>query len=104
MQKVKRKRKKIDVESLSLANRTPKEEPAMPVVNVHQAKTHLSRLLAQVEQGEEVVIARNGKPVARLVRLQCQGKPQFGSWKGRIALDDSFFDPLPEEELSACEV
>lgn len=76
----------------------------MPVVNVHQAKTHLSRLLAQVEQGEEVVIARNGKPVARLVRLQCQGKPQFGSWKGRIALDDSFFDPLPEEELSACEV
>ena len=75
----------------------------MPVVNVHQAKTQLSRLLAQVESGEEVVIARNGKPIARLVRLQRRGKPQFGSWKDRIALDDSFFDPLPEEELSAWE-
>ena len=75
----------------------------MPVVNVHKAKTHLSRLLAQVEDGEEVVIARNGKPIARLVRLQRQGKPQFGSWKDRIVLDDSFFDPLPEEELSAWE-
>ena len=75
----------------------------MPVVNVHQAKTHLSRLLAQVEAGEEVVIARNGKPVARMVRVQKQGKRQFGSMKGRIKLDDSFFDPLPEEELAAWE-
>ncbi|MDE0164821.1 MAG: type II toxin-antitoxin system prevent-host-death family antitoxin [Bryobacterales bacterium] len=75
----------------------------MPVVNVHQAKTHLSRLLAQVESGEEVVIARNGKPVARIVRVEKQGKRQFGSMKGRIKLDDSFFDPLPEEELAAWE-
>ncbi len=75
----------------------------MPVVNVHQAKTQLARLLAQVESGEEVVIARNGKPVARLMPFHRRGKPQFGSWKGRIALDDSFFDPLPEEELSAWE-
>ena len=73
----------------------------MPVVTVHQAKTHLSRLLAQVESGEEVVIARNGKPVARIVRVEKQGKRQFGSMKGRIKLDDSFFDPLPEEELAA---
>jgi prevent-host-death family protein len=75
----------------------------MPVVNVHQAKTHLSRLLVQVESGEEVVIARNGKPVARIVRVEKQGKRQFGSMKGRIKLDDSFFDPLPEEELAAWE-
>ena len=75
----------------------------MPVVNVHEAKTHLSRLLAQVEAGEEVVIARNGKPVARLVSVQRRGKRQFGSMKGRIRLDDSFFDPLPEEELAAWE-
>ena len=75
----------------------------MPVVNVHQAKTHLSRLLAQVESGEEVVIARNGKPVARIVRVEKQGKRQFGSMKSRIKLDDSFFDPLPEEELAAWE-
>ena len=75
----------------------------MTMVNVHEAKTNLSRLLSQVEAGEDVVIARSGKPVARLVRFQPQGKRQFGSWKGRIILDDSFFDPLPEEELSAWE-
>ena len=75
----------------------------MSVVNVHQAKTHLSRLLAQVEDGEEVVIARNGKPVARLAPIRKRGKPRFGSWKGRISIDDRFFDPLPEEELAAWE-
>ena len=75
----------------------------MTTVNVHEAKTHLSRLLAQVEAGEEVVIARNGKPVARLVPCEQQGKRQFGSLRDRIKLDDSFFDPLPEEELAAWE-
>ena len=75
----------------------------MVTVNVHEAKTNLSRLLAQVEAGEEVVIARNGKPVARLVRVQRRGKRQFGSMKGRISIDDSFFEPLPEEELAAWE-
>ncbi len=76
----------------------------MPVVNVHQAKTHLSRLLVQAEAGEEVVIARNGEPVARLVSCKRQGKRQFGILKGRIVVDDCFFDPLPEAELSAWEV
>ncbi|MXW26275.1 MAG: type II toxin-antitoxin system Phd/YefM family antitoxin [Dehalococcoidia bacterium] len=75
----------------------------MTTVNIHEAKTHLSRLLAQVEAGEDVVIARNGKPVARLVPCEQQGKREFGVLKGRIKLDDSFFDPLPEEELSAWE-
>ena len=75
----------------------------MVTVNVHEAKTHLSRLLAQVEAGEDVVIARGGKPVARLVQFQKRGKRQFGSMKGRIELDDSFFDPLPEEELALWE-
>ena len=81
----------------------------MAKVNVHEAKTNLSRLLLQVEAGEEVVIARNGEPVARLVRVQKRSKRQFGSWKGRIELDDAifddsfFFDPLPEEELAAWE-
>lgn len=78
-------------------------ERAVPIVNVHQAKTQLSRLLVQVENGEEVIIARNSKPVARLVPVQRQGKPRFGSWKDRISIDDSFFDPLPEEELAAWE-
>ena len=75
----------------------------MTVVNVHQAKTSLSRLLAQVEAGEEVVIARRGEPVARLVPCKPRSKRQFGSMKGKIVIDDSFFDPLPEEELRAWE-
>ncbi len=81
----------------------------MVTVNVHEAKTNLSRLLAQVESGEEVVIARSGTPVARLVGVKKRGKRQPGSWKGRIKLDESvfddsfFFDPLPEEELALWE-
>ena len=75
----------------------------MVTVNVHEAKTHLSRLLAQVEAGEDVVIARGGEPVARLVPLQERGKRQFGALKGKIDLDDSFFDPLPEDELALWE-
>lgn len=75
----------------------------MVTVNVHEAKTHLSRLIAQVEAGEEVVIARNGRPVVRLSPVQRPGPRQPGSWKGRISIDDSFFDPLPEDELAAWE-
>ena len=78
----------------------------MLTVNVHEAKTHLSRLLAQVEAGEEVVIARNGKPVAQLVQLaDARGQAAVRDlWPGLfVALDDSFFEPLPEEELSAWE-
>ena len=75
----------------------------MAVVNVHQAKTHLSRLLVQVEAGDEVVIARNGKPVARLVRFCGRGKRRFGALRNRIEIDETFFDPLPETELAAWE-
>ena len=75
----------------------------MITVNVHEVKTSLSRLLAKVEAGEEVVIARSGTPVAQIVRVQKQGKRQFGSMKDRIKFDESFFDPLPEEELAAWE-
>ncbi len=75
----------------------------MVTVNVHEAKTHLSRLLADAEAGKDVVIARNGKPVAKLVPYAPKGKRQFGSMKGLIELDDSFFDPLPEEELKLWE-
>ena len=75
----------------------------MTVVNVHQAKTRLSQLLAQVEAGEEVVIARRGEPVARLVSYKPRGKRQFGAMKGQVVIDDSFFDPLSEEELKAWE-
>ena len=75
----------------------------MAVVNVHQAKTQLSRLLAQVEAGEEVVIARRGNPVARLVRCQLETKRQPDVLKGKVSIPENFFEPLPEEELASWE-
>ena len=76
----------------------------MVQVNIREAKTQFSRLLKLAEAGEEVVIARNGTPVAKLVALPKKaGKPQPDQWKGLIKLDDSFFDPLPEEELARWE-
>ena len=75
----------------------------MLTVNVRHAKTHLSRLLTQVEAGEEVVITRNGKPVARLVATERRGRRQPDTFRGRASIDDSFFNPLPEEELAAWE-
>ncbi len=75
----------------------------MVIVNVHQAKTQLSRLLAQVEAGEEVVVARRGKPVARLVTFEPRGKRRPDVLKGKVIIPDSFFDPLPEEELKSWE-
>ena len=75
----------------------------MFVVNVHQAKTQLSRLLARVEAGEDVVIARRGEPVARLVGCKPHSKRQADILKGKVVIPDSFFGPLPEEELAAWE-
>ena len=75
----------------------------MITVNVGEARTNLSRLLKQVESGEEIIIARNGKPVARLVPVHKQAKRQPDDFKGKFALPDSFFAPLPEEELKAWE-
>ena len=78
----------------------------MVKVNVGEAKANLSQLLKQVEEGEEVIIARNGQPVAKLVSLPAQQdrrKPQPDIFKGKIVIPDSFFDPLPEEELKAWE-
>lgn len=73
----------------------------MTTVNVGEAKTRLSELLALVEQGEDVVLARAGKPVARLVRIEPRPPRQFGRMSFR--LPDTFFEPLPEEELAAWE-
>ena len=66
---------------------------------VHEAKTHLSRLLVEVEAGGSVVITRRGRPVARLEPIQTRLDRVPGSMKGLIAFDDSFFDPLPDDEL-----
>lgn len=75
----------------------------MAVVNVRQAKTQLSRLLARVEAGEETVIARRGNPAARLVPCQPKTKRQPDVLKGEVSIPGSFFDPLPEEVLAAWE-
>ena len=75
----------------------------MPVVNVQQARNCLSRLLAQVEAGEEVIIARRGEPVARLVPFNPPGQRKFGALRDRIVVDEGFHEPLPEDELKAWE-
>jgi prevent-host-death family protein len=70
-------------------------------VNVHQAKTQLSKLLAEVEQGREIVVARDGKPVARLVPFTAPAKKTLrtGDWRGRIQMAPDFDAPLSEKEL-----
>jgi prevent-host-death family protein len=73
-------------------------------VNIFEAKTHLSKLIEQVELGGEVIIARAGKPVARLTRLEPVKKPiRYGLMKGEIWIADDFDDPLPEDFLIRAE-
>ena len=70
------------------------------VINVHEAKTHLSQLLERVRAGEEIILAKAGKPYARLVPLAAMPEPRRpGRLKGRVTA--AFFEPLPEEELAA---
>jgi prevent-host-death family protein len=67
-------------------------------VNIHEAKTHFSKLIEQVRRGEEVIVAEAGTPVARLVPLETVAKKrQPGSAKGRIRIGDDFDDPLPPD-------
>jgi prevent-host-death family protein len=72
---------------------------------VHQAKTHLSRLLKEAEAGKEVVVMRGKKPVAKIVAIDPPAKPAvpfrlLGAYRGKIHFDDSVFDPLTDEELA----
>ncbi len=75
----------------------------MPLmVNVHEAKTHFSRLLEQAHAGQEIILARAGKPYARLMPLApAIGTRQAGRLDGKVG--DAFFEPLPEDQLSAWE-
>lgn len=80
----------------------------MPTYTVHAAKTNLSKLIERAEAGEEVVIARGKKPVARLVPMDVPAhvlrRRGFGALKGKLKLPDSFFfNPLPEEDLKLWE-
>jgi prevent-host-death family protein len=70
-------------------------------VNVHEAKTHLSRLLSGVERGDEIVIARAGRPIARLLPFAEQAeRPRFGLDKGRFKVPADFNAPLPDDVLA----
>ena len=73
----------------------------MEMVNVHEAKTHFSKLLDRVHSGEEIVIGKAGKPYAKLVPLAAEKERQPGIAKGKVS--EAFFEPLPESELKAWE-
>ncbi len=69
----------------------------MTIVNVHDAKTHLSRLLDRAHAGEEIIIAKSGRPYARLAPLAGQQpRREAGTLRGMIEMRDGFFDPLPD--------
>jgi antitoxin (DNA-binding transcriptional repressor) of toxin-antitoxin stability system len=71
----------------------------VPEFNVHEAKTNLSRLLAMIEQGEEVTIMRNGKPVADLVRSRKKsGRRTLGAMAGTILMTDGWDAPLTDDQ------
>ena len=72
-------------------------------VNIHDAKTHLSRYLTELKPGEALVLCNRNQPVAeiRSLRKKTVRKPRIGAAKGEFAVPDSFFDPLPDEILKA---
>jgi len=69
----------------------------MEIVNIHEAKTHFSKLLARVNSGEEIIIAKSGKPYARLMPFKQAKKRIPGIAEGRVT--EAFFDALSEDEL-----
>lgn len=74
---------------------------AKKTVNVHEAKTHLSKLLARVERGDEIVIARAGRPIARLSPFRSGStRPIFGAARGQVWVADDFDAPLTDEVLA----
>ena len=77
---------------------------ASSTVNIHEAKTHLSRLLERVSDGEEIVIAKAGKPVARLSSVDAKRKAlPYGMLKGKLKIRAGFDDPLPDDFVAALE-
>jgi prevent-host-death family protein len=74
------------------------------VINIHQAKTHLSRIVDEVAAGAEVVIAKAGKPMARLVPIEPKPRPKkLGLLKGKITVPDDFNEPLAEATVASFE-
>lgn len=73
-------------------------------VNIHEAKTNLSKLLARVANGEEVIISKAGKPIAKLVSIEEKPKTRSpGSAKGKVVIEDDFDAPLPDDVLKTFE-
>ena len=70
-------------------------------VSVHQAKTQFSKLLDFLEEGEEILIERHGRPVARLVRANSAVKPQLGAMQGEISWQEGWEQPLTSKEAEA---
>ena len=79
----------------------------MATFNVHEAKTHFSRLLDDAVAGREVVIAKAGKPVARLVSITAptdqRPRRKLGLWAGEMKVPDDFNEPLPDDVLASFE-
>lgn len=70
----------------------------MLTINIHEAKTHLSRLIEKAEAGEEIIIAKAGKPVAKLVPLHSSPSPRsLGMFKGQLNVPEDFDVALPED-------
>ena len=73
----------------------------MKVANIHEAKSNLSKLIESVLAGEEVVIAKAGKPLVRLIAYQEEKKPRTpGGWEGQVIMSSDFDDELPREILA----
>ena len=73
----------------------------MEITNIHQAKTHLSQLVERARRGEEVIIGKAGRPVAKLMAYEQDTRPrQGGQWRGKVKISDQF-DELPDEIAAA---
>jgi prevent-host-death family protein len=79
------------------------QRKAVKQVNVHEAKTHLSRLIEKVEAGEEVIVAKAGKPVAKLSPIGQHRRRKLGLLDGQLRIPDDFNAPLPDAVLAAFE-
>ena len=75
----------------------------MRIVNIHEAKTHFSKLIDTVVHGGEIVIAMAGKPVAKLVSISKKPKRRMGVLKGKIKISKDFYEPLPEDIIASFE-
>jgi prevent-host-death family protein len=88
-----------------MKRRAAKRRPAPDKIinNLYEAKLNLSRLVERAAAGEEIIIAKNGKPMAKLVPLPPQKPRVPGGWEGKVWIADNFDDPLPDELLDLFE-